>query len=52
MRTAAIDRRRFLRDAIAGLSTLAIVPRAMASTENLPFDMVPGNSSPIRRSGR
>ena len=38
MRTAAIDRRRFLRDAIAGLSTLAIAPRAMASIENLPFD--------------
>ena len=38
MRTAAIDRRRFLRDSIAGLSTLAIAPRAMAGTENLPFD--------------
>lgn len=38
IRAAAIDRRRFLRDAIAGLSTLAVAPRAMASIENLPFD--------------
>lgn len=38
MRPTQIDRRRFLRDAITGLSTFALAQRGMAATENLPFD--------------
>ena len=38
MRIPTMDRRRFLQGSVAGLSTIALAQRGLATTENLPFD--------------